>query len=63
MVIVDPVADKDDLQNLYGIELKDFNDIHGVDAVVFAVPHEEFKSIKLEDIKSYTIRDGMAIQK
>lgn len=51
VVIVDPVADKDDLQNLYGIELKDFNDIHGVDAVVFAVPHEEFKSIKLEDIK------------
>ena len=51
VVIVDPVADKEDLLNLYGLKLQDIDDINGVDAVVFAVPHEEFKSIKLQEIK------------
>lgn len=51
VVIVDPVADKDDLLNIYGIRLQEIDDVKGVDAVIFAVPHEEFKSIKLENIK------------
>lgn len=51
VVIVDPVADKEDLLNLYGLNLQDIDDVNGVDAVVFAVPHEEFKSIKLQEIK------------
>jgi UDP-N-acetyl-D-galactosamine dehydrogenase len=51
VVIIDPVANNEDLQTLYGIKLKDTKSIKGVDAVVFAVPHEEFKHIKLEDIK------------
>lgn len=51
VVVVDPVADKDDLLNLYGIRLHKIDDVKGVDAVIFAVPHEEFKSIKLENIK------------
>jgi UDP-N-acetyl-D-galactosamine dehydrogenase len=51
VVVVDPVADKEDLLNLYGIRLQEIDDVKGVDAVIFAVPHEEFKSIKLENIK------------
>jgi len=49
--VVDPVADKEDLWKTYGIKLYDMEEINNVDAVVFAVPHEEFQSIKLEDIK------------
>jgi UDP-N-acetyl-D-glucosamine/UDP-N-acetyl-D-galactosamine dehydrogenase len=51
VVVVDPVAEKQDLLNLYGIRLQEIDDVKGVDAVIFAVPHEEFKSIKLGDIK------------
>ncbi|WP_416147681.1 nucleotide sugar dehydrogenase [Salipaludibacillus sp. HK11] len=49
--IVDPVADKEDLWREYHIEPCDVKDIEGVDAVIFAVPHEEFKAITLEDMK------------
>ena len=49
--VVDPAADKEDLWKTYGIKLYDMEEINDVDAVVFAVAHEEFKSMKLEDIK------------
>jgi len=49
--IVDPIADETDLWNTYGIKLCNPENIKDVDAVIFAVPHEEFKNIKLDDIK------------
>ncbi|MED2865880.1 nucleotide sugar dehydrogenase [Bacillus thuringiensis] len=49
--VVDPVADKDDLWSEYGIKLYDMEEIGGMDAVIFAAPHEEFKSITLKDLK------------
>lgn len=49
--IVDPIADETDLWNTYGVKLCDPENIKDVDAVIFAVPHEEFKNIKLDDIK------------
>lgn len=49
--VIDPVADKNDLWNTYGIKLCNFEEISDIDAAVFAVPHNEFKSIRLEDIK------------
>ncbi|MGO1372086.1 MAG: nucleotide sugar dehydrogenase [Senegalia sp. (in: firmicutes)] len=52
VVVTDPVADKEDLLRVYGIKLNEIDDIENVDAVVFAVPHKEFDSIKLEDIKN-----------
>lgn len=51
VVVVDPVADKEDLLNIYGVRLQEVEDVRCVDAVIFAVPHEEFKSIELENIK------------
>jgi len=50
--IVDPVADKEDLWHEYRINTCDIEDISDMDAVIFAVPHEEFKSMKLQDIKN-----------
>ncbi|MDN7241664.1 nucleotide sugar dehydrogenase [Planococcus sp. N028] len=49
--IVDPSADKEDLWNEYRLTLSNTEDISGVDAVIFAVPHEEFKSIQLAEVK------------
>ena len=53
VLVVDPVADEDDLLNEFGIKLSKINDIENVDAVVFAVPHDEFKEIQLSDIKHF----------
>lgn len=52
VMIVDPVADKEDLWNEYGLELNNIEDINDVDAAIFAVPHQEFKEISLNDIKA-----------
>lgn len=49
--VVDSVADKEDLWHEYRINLCEIDCIKDMDAVIFAVPHDEFKKIKLEDIK------------
>lgn len=49
--IVDPVADKEDLWRGYRIVPCKAEDITDIDAIIFAVPHEEFKIIQLEDLK------------
>jgi UDP-N-acetyl-D-glucosamine/UDP-N-acetyl-D-galactosamine dehydrogenase len=49
--VVDPAADKEDLWREYRINLCEVEDIKELDAVIFAVPHDEFKSIQLEDVK------------
>lgn len=49
--VVDPIADKEDLWKEYRINPCKIEDIKDMDAIIFAVPHDEFKSIKLEDIK------------
>lgn len=49
--IVDPVADKEDLWRGYRIVPCKIEEISDIDAIIFAVPHEEFKTIKLEDLK------------
>jgi UDP-N-acetyl-D-galactosamine dehydrogenase len=49
--IVDPVGDKEDLWREYKINPYKMDEITDIDAVIFAVSHDEFKTIKLEDIK------------
>ncbi|MFJ7974836.1 nucleotide sugar dehydrogenase [Peribacillus sp. NPDC096379] len=49
--VVDPSADKEDLWREYRINLCEIEDIREMDAVIFAVPHDEFKAIQLEDVK------------
>lgn len=49
--VIDPKADKEDVSREYGLTLYDIDDVKDVDAVIFAVPHEEFKSIQLEKVK------------
>ncbi|CAM3775634.1 nucleotide sugar dehydrogenase [Aeromicrobium ponti] len=49
--VVDPVADKEDLWYEYRINPCTFDEIKEVDAVIFAVPHDEFKTLTLGDVK------------
>ncbi len=49
--VVDPVADKDDLWHEYHISPCNVEEVRGMDAVIFAVPHEEFKSLTLDSIQ------------
>lgn len=49
--VVDPLAEESEVQKEYGIKLSKLKDVIGVDAVIFAVPHEKFKNITLKGLK------------
>jgi UDP-N-acetyl-D-galactosamine dehydrogenase len=49
--VVDPLAEESDVEKEYGIKLSKIEDVTDVDAVIFAVPHEKFKNISLEELK------------
>ncbi|MBE6985042.1 MAG: nucleotide sugar dehydrogenase [Ruminococcaceae bacterium] len=49
-VIADPAADADEAKRLYGIEFVQMDELKSLDAVILAVAHEEFKSLRLETI-------------
>ena len=49
--IVDPIAAQEDLWQEYRINVCNIEEIVGMDAVVFAVAHDEFKSLTLKNIK------------
>jgi UDP-N-acetyl-D-galactosamine dehydrogenase len=52
VLIVDPVADKEDFNREHNYKLYNIDEVKDVDAIIFAVPHEEFKSLTLEEIKT-----------
>ena len=50
-IVADPQADAEEAKRLYGIEFVDLSEIRGMDAVVLAVAHNEFKqTLSLEKI-------------
>ncbi|MCK9443840.1 MAG: nucleotide sugar dehydrogenase [Tissierellaceae bacterium] len=51
-LVHDPQADKNEVFDVYGIDIKEAEDIKDVDAVILAVPHEEYKELSLEGISS-----------
>jgi UDP-N-acetyl-D-glucosamine/UDP-N-acetyl-D-galactosamine dehydrogenase len=50
--VIDPVATAEEVEREYGIRLVTLADLRPLDAVIFAVAHEEFMSIRLQDLKS-----------
>lgn len=50
-MISDPEADVDEAKHEYGITFDSFEDIRDMDAVVVAVAHDKFLSLKQEDFK------------
>ena len=52
-IIADPRADEVEAKMLYGIDFADIDTIQGMDAVILAVTHEEFRSLTLGKIDTY----------
>ncbi len=50
--VVDPLANSNEAQHEYGIQLADLEKVHNVDAVILAVGHKEFKKLDLNHLKS-----------
>lgn len=49
--IVDPWADKEDVNKEYGLELIDMDSVHDVDCLIVAVAHENFKQIDSSELE------------
>lgn len=52
-VIADPQADIAEAKRLYGVEFVDVDEIKGMDAVVLAVAHREFRDYTISDINQF----------
>lgn len=52
-VIADPAADADEAKRLYGVDFVDINTIKDMDAVVFAVAHDCFKELPMDEIDRF----------
>lgn len=49
-VVVDPLVDPEDAARTYGINMSALENIHNADAIILAVPHDEFLSFTLKDL-------------
>lgn len=50
-MVVDPWASERDAMHEYGVTLTALESVHDADCVIVAVAHNEFRALKLEDIK------------
>ena len=50
-IIIDPVADEEEVRHEYGITLTSADALGEIDAVIFAVAHNEFQSLDLKSLK------------
>lgn len=48
-IVVDPVADADEAEKLYGIKFQAMEDLNELDSLIIATSHEEFKALKIKD--------------
>ena len=52
-VVVDPAADAEEAERLYGITFQHLEDVHDMDAVIIAVAHDEFLKFCRTDIDGF----------
>ncbi|MEG6523445.1 nucleotide sugar dehydrogenase [Desulfotomaculum sp. 1211_IL3151] len=55
-VIVDPVAETDVIESIYGAKPLPLSEIKEMDCVVFAVAHKEFRGIPINELKSMFVQ-------
>ena len=55
-IVVDPWANETDAMREYGIKLTRIEDVKDMDCVIVAVAHNEFKTMKLEDVKKLFVK-------
>lgn len=49
-IVVDPQADIEDVKNEYNIDLIPYDKVQDADCLIFAVAHDEFKNLELDEI-------------
>lgn len=52
-VVIDPWADKDDALREYGVELREIEAAKDADCIIVAVAHNEFKNMRLDELKGF----------
>ena len=52
VLVYDPIADKDEAFEEYGLEFNTLEELKCVDGIICAVAHEEFKSMELEELNN-----------
>ncbi|GEK88414.1 UDP-N-acetyl-D-galactosamine dehydrogenase [Alkalibacterium putridalgicola] len=52
-LIVDPVADENELKEEYGLKLNTMEDLKDMDALIVAVGHDEFLNLSFEQLESF----------
>ena len=57
-LVVDPQADAEEANRLYGITFRQLSGIKEMDAVIVAVSHQEFLSWKKEDLDAFFAKNG-----
>ncbi len=58
-IVVDPWASERDAMREYGVELTPLHEVKDADCVIVAVAHNEFKALRLDDIKKlYRVSAG-----
>ncbi len=50
--VVDPIADKMEFKQEFGMELIDMKDVRNADCLVFLVAHQQFKNLRMADLKN-----------
>lgn len=50
-IVVDPWANKDEAMSEYGVKLQSIEAVKDADCVIIAVAHDEFKKIKIDNLK------------
>jgi len=50
-IVVDPWASEQDAMHEYGVSLTPLEDVSDADCIIAAVAHDEFRALKLDDIK------------
>ena len=50
-IVVDPWADPEIARHEYGVDLKNLEDVQGADCIIVAVAHNEFKALRLTDLR------------
>lgn len=60
-LVQDPLADADLVHEEYGMRLRSWDDMRGLNGLVYAVPHESFKSMSVEKLTSPIIEGGVLV--
>jgi len=49
--VTDPVADREEVMREYALNIREYDEVSGVDAVILAVAHKQYREIPLERLK------------